>query len=221
MPRMEGSVSEWLSALRGGSSDAARRLWERYYERILRLVQRHLRNSGETFAAPLDDEQLALDAFDRFCAAWQKGQFPELSSRQQLWPLLVAITLNRVRDGQRAEAAQKRGANQPLIRESQLRGQGEDSSMVGMDQLPSRLPRPDFAALMADECRRLLALLNDAELEQLAQWKLEGLTDDEAAAQLGYSRRSIQRMLSLIRLTWQEYLHPSAVADVPEEAGGV
>jgi DNA-directed RNA polymerase specialized sigma24 family protein len=89
-----------------------------------------------------------------------------------------------------------------------------------MDQLPSRLPRPDFAALMADECRRLLGLLNDAELEQLALWKLEGLTDDEAAAQLGYSRRSIQRMLSLVRRTWQEYMPPSALADVTKEAGG-
>lgn len=219
---MDGSVSGWLLALRRGNPEAARGLWDRYYGRIMRLVQRYLRSAREPSVTTLDDEQLALDAFERFCAAWQKGRFPQLNTREQLWPLLVAITLNRVRDGLRTEAAQRRGANQPLIRESQSRSSPEDSSVLGLDRFPSPQPPPDLVALIADECRRLLALLSDPELEQLALWKLEGLTDSEAAARLGYSRRSIQRMLSVIRLTWHQYLQPRtlAMADMPQEVGG-
>jgi DNA-binding CsgD family transcriptional regulator len=36
----------------------------------------------------------------------------------------------------------------------------------------------------------------------VALMKLEGLTNDEIAGRLGYSRRTIQRMLSLIRDVW-------------------
>jgi hypothetical protein len=38
----------------------------------------------------------------------------------------------------------------------------------------------------------------------VAQWKLEGYTNDEIAARLGCVRRSVERMLQLIRHLWQE-----------------
>jgi len=46
-------------------------------------------------------------------------------------------------------------------------------------------------------------LLNDPELEKVAVLKLEGYSNDEVAQELGYTRRTIQRMLNLIRVLWQ------------------
>ena len=55
---------------------------------------------------------------------------------------------------------------------------------------------------MADEYRRLLALLDDPELVSVACWKLEGYTTDEMADKLGYVSRTIERKLQVIRTIW-------------------
>jgi predicted DNA-binding protein (UPF0251 family) len=57
---------------------------------------------------------------------------------------------------------------------------------------------------MAETCRQLLDSLQDEELQQVAIWKLEGLTDDEVAAKLGSCRRTVQRMLRSIRTVWSQ-----------------
>ena len=58
--------------------------------------------------------------------------------------------------------------------------------------------------MMSEECRRLLRVLNDPELEGVVLLKLEGFSNDEIAKQFGYSRRTIQRMLALIRDLWSQ-----------------
>ena len=42
-------------------------------------------------------------------------------------------------------------------------------------------PTPEFAALVADECRRLLDRLGDPQLQSIALWKMEGYTNAEIA----------------------------------------
>ena len=71
-------------------------------------------------------------------------------------------------------------------------------------QQVSQAPSPEFAAMMSEECRRLLRVLNDPELEGVVLLKLEGFSNDEIAKQFGYSRRTIQRMLALIRDLWSQ-----------------
>ena len=63
-------------------------------------------------------------------------------------------------------------------------GDGDD---VDLDQILSREPSPDFAAQVAEEWRRLLGLLGDAELETVALRRIEGYTVEEIAAQVGYA----------------------------------
>src|SRR5262245_6241781 len=64
-------------------------------------------------------------------------------------------------------------------------------------------PIPEFAAMMAEECQRLLDALDDDALRQVALSRMEGYTNDEIAAQLGCARRTIARRLELIRKTWE------------------
>ncbi len=52
---------------------------------------------------------------------------------------------------------------------------------------------------MADEGEQLLRSLNDPNLQQVVLWKLEGVSNDEIAAKMKVTRRTVQRVLTFIR----------------------
>jgi DNA-directed RNA polymerase specialized sigma24 family protein len=70
------------------------------------------------------------------------------------------------------------------------------------------VPTPEFAAMMAEECRRLLEGLDNADQETLAVAKMEGYTNEEIAKRLACSVRTVERQLRLIRKKWQEEQSP-------------
>jgi hypothetical protein len=63
-------------------------------------------------------------------------------------------------------------------------------------------PTPEFAVLVAEEFRRLIGLLPDADLRALAVWKMEGHSNDEVAARWGCVPRTVERRLRVIRSVW-------------------
>jgi DNA-directed RNA polymerase specialized sigma24 family protein len=101
------SVSGWLVQLEGGDDVAAEKLWERYFRRLVGLARTKLRDTPRQAA---DEEDVALSAFDSFCRGTQEGRFPRLNDRDDLWRLLVAITVRKAIDLTRHERRQKRAA---------------------------------------------------------------------------------------------------------------
>jgi DNA-directed RNA polymerase specialized sigma24 family protein len=71
------------------------------------------------------------------------------------------------------------------------------------------LPATNFEEV-SQECLELIAALNDPHLERVAILKFEGYTNDEIALTLSRTRRTIQRMLNLIRDIWEKELHPGS-----------
>jgi DNA-directed RNA polymerase specialized sigma24 family protein len=69
-------------------------------------------------------------------------------------------------------------------------------------------PTPEFAARVAEECRRLLDRLGDDELRAVATAKLEGYSNEEIAGQRGCVVRTVERRLRIIRGLWQEGVAP-------------
>jgi DNA-directed RNA polymerase specialized sigma24 family protein len=65
-----------------------------------------------------------------------------------------------------------------------------------------REPTPDFAAQVAEECRRLLGLLPEDDLRAIALAKMEGRDHEEIAARLGCAPQTVQRKLGRIRSLW-------------------
>ena len=88
-------------------------------------------------------------------------------------------------------------------RAQEERDAGKESEDDCIDRVLSREPDPKFAAEMAEECRRLLRKLADAELEAVALRRMEGYTVEEIAVQLGRAPRTEKRWLAMIRDIWQ------------------
>ncbi|MFO0881706.1 MAG: ECF-type sigma factor [Gemmataceae bacterium] len=185
------SVSVWLEQLQIGQLDAAQQIWERYHLRLLRLARKKLPGFARRAS---DEEDVALSAFHSFCQAVDQGRFPRLRDRHNLWALLVTLTERKALAHLEREQAAKRGGGA-------VRG---DSVLIHVQDLTGPEPTPEFVAGMVEECERLLALLDarEPELRLIAQWKLEGYTNEEIAAKTGRSLATIERKLTLIRSLW-------------------
>ena len=192
----QGSVTRWIADLKDGQSAAVQPLWERYFSCMVELARLRLRSTRHKDGGS-DEEDAALSAFDSLCAGLGRGQFPKLADRDDLWRLLVVITTRKVQAQLRRHLRQKRGGGQvrPV---SELDACDSDED----DLLASALgtePTPEFAAMVAEEYRRLLDRLDDDVLRKVAILRMEGHTSDEIGAQLGCARRTVARQLALIR----------------------
>jgi DNA-directed RNA polymerase specialized sigma24 family protein len=194
----DGSVTRWFGLLQAGDPAAAQQLWERYFRRLVGLARLKLRDAPRRAAG--DEEDVALSAFASFCRHAEQGRFPQLSDRDNLWRLLVVITVRKAKHLVRDATRKKRGGGNQLVSED---ADGLDEEAV-LRQVLSREPTPDMAMQFAEEYRSLLRRLDDRELEAIAQLRMEGYSVEEIAHKLGYAARSIKRKLRLIRDIWQE-----------------
>ncbi len=62
----KGSVSRLLGPLQQGNSDAVQVVWQRYFLKLAQLARKVLRQSR---LRAVDEEDIALCAFDSFCCS--------------------------------------------------------------------------------------------------------------------------------------------------------
>jgi DNA-directed RNA polymerase specialized sigma24 family protein len=189
----DGSVTTWLEGLKAGDPAAAKPLWERYFQRLVAIARSHLKTVSRAAA---DEEDVALSAFDSFCRAAAQGRFPRLDDRDDLWHILLVITSRKAAGLIRRESRQKRGGRAARAGEDAL------ASVAGGE------PPPGFVAEVTEECRRLLGLLGDGQLRQVAIWKMEGYTNAEIARLLDRSVPTVERKLAAIRAVWEREVNP-------------
>lgn len=198
----DGSVTHLICLLKGNASQddvdfATRGLLNRYFERLVRLARARLSASSSRAS---DEEDLALSAFQSFYSSAAAGRFPRLEDRDDLWKLLVTITGRKAINQVRREHRLKRGGGH-VVSTTTLVGEQEDDPLT---RIVDSEPTPEFAALVADEYRRLLESLEDVDLRRIAQMKLEGYTNKEIADHLVYSERKVERKLAIIRRLWDD-----------------
>jgi DNA-directed RNA polymerase specialized sigma24 family protein len=201
--RNGGSITGFLGDLKDGDQAAAQPLWEHYFSKLVVVARSKLRRMRKT-TADEDEEDAALSAFNSFCAGAARGKFPQLADRDDIWRLLVVITARKAMAQANRAGRQKRGGGR-VVEEAALVGRGLDGSegsLAGLERIAAQGPSPEFAAMMAEECRRLLDALEDDSLRQVALSRMEGYNSDEIAQQLGCARRTVARRLDLIKKTW-------------------
>ncbi len=188
----EPDITAWLRNLEAGHDAAAQRLWEVFFERLVRLAEGRMRAADRRVT---DAEDIALSAFASFCRGAENQRFTQLFDRHGLWRLLVSITIHKLSHARRDQNRLKRGGN---FRQFEATDDSADSRSV-VDQIISREPTPEFAAEVTEEYSRWMQALGSEELVQLAEWKLEGFTNDEIAAKWDRTTRTVERKLNLIR----------------------
>src|SRR5262249_13221649 len=147
----ENSVTQWVNDLKAGDrGEAARLLWQRYFERLARLAQGRLQRAAR---GPADGEDVALSAFDSFFQGVAAGRFPHRGSRDDLWGVWVTIPARKAHT-QRRNGGRQKGGGGRVVGEGALAGSDPagDDFMV---QVVGNEPTPEFAAMMTDEYRRL------------------------------------------------------------------
>jgi RNA polymerase sigma factor (sigma-70 family) len=180
-------VTLWIRQLKGGQRAAVGLLLRRYFGRLVQLAGARLRAWPELAA---DDEDVALSAFKSLCLGAERGRFPQLDDRADLWRLLALLTVRKAID---------------LLRRQRAPGQDGE---VDVEQLLGREPPPELAAELAEEYRRLLDRLDDPQLQAIALWKVEGYANEEIARKLDCGLRSVERKLHRIRTLLQEEAPP-------------
>jgi DNA-directed RNA polymerase specialized sigma24 family protein len=193
-----GSVTSWIVQLKRGDHEAAQKLWERYYARLVALARGKLARSRR--GADADEEDAVLSAFDTFCTSAARGRFPILRDRDDLWRLLMIITLRKVSDQVARQGRKKRGDGRVL--NASVLVEGPDDSTQALEVIVGRDPSPEVAATVAEEFERLLDSLPDDAIRQIAVWRLEGYTREEIAQRMDCSPRTVAYKVELIRKTW-------------------
>jgi DNA-directed RNA polymerase specialized sigma24 family protein len=191
MMSSSGSITYWVERLKNGDHLAAQKLWEGYFQQLVGLARHKLQGMSRRAA---DEEDVALSAFHSFCQGAERGQFPKLADREDLWQLLVLITARKALDLKQYERRQKRGGGVGPVEPA--------PDLQALEEIISREPTPEFAAQVADECQALLSRLGDPALQSIALWKMEGYSTEQIACRLNCVPRTIERKLKLIRRYW-------------------
>jgi RNA polymerase sigma factor (sigma-70 family) len=183
---------------------AASLIWQRYFRDLLDLARKNLDKQVRRRA---DEEDVLQSMFRSFCARQVRGEF-DLADRDELWRLLVTITLRKARNTARDHHRERRD----IARERTQSAQADDNSSCpgwALEQMDASAPSPAEAAVLNEALERRLASLDDAELRQIALWRLEGFANREIADRLDCTERSVERRLERIRSRWTSYVDVS------------
>ncbi len=196
----EGSITALLSGIQQGDPAALGALVPRCFPDLVRFARQQLREMRRGTA---DENDVALSALNSFCQAAVAGHFPDLADRHDLWRLLLTMTARKAEDTIRHEARQRFGGGR-VGSESALDSDETVFDAPGLAQVGADISTSEFATMMSKEFVRLLALLGDEERQRIAVAKMEGCSNEEIAAQLRCSVRTVEFRLQLIRRKWKE-----------------
>jgi DNA-directed RNA polymerase specialized sigma24 family protein len=188
-----GSVTRWSAGLHSPDlrtrEEAARQIWERYSPRLAGLVRRRL---AAQIRRREDENDVLQGMFHSFYRLRRAADTP-LASRDDLWRLLVRITLCKVANTANFHRAACRDVNREVHLST---GGSDDDRFPGwmLEAMEDRGP----TAEQAEEVERLLHGLPD-NLRQIVLWAVEGLTNKQIAARLGRCERTVELKRQQIR----------------------
>lgn len=192
--------TDLLQRVRQGDDEAIAKLWEDYYQQLVRIAASRLPGNLKRTG---DEEDIALSAFHSFIAGIRQDQFPDLRGPDNLWGLLITLTGRKVHAHLRHQTRKKRGGGS-VRGESVFLDRSGDQQGAGIGGVTGGAPTADLRTELAEECDRLLNQLPDEQLRQIAVMRMDGYLVDEIAGKLELSKRAVERRLQLIRRTWSE-----------------
>lgn len=194
----DASVTTWIKGLKQGDREAAEQLWVRYFDKLVAAAEKRLRSAQKR---AYDEEDVALSVFESLCQGAERGNFKQLSTRDDLWALLLALTHKKSVDRIRHETRVKRGGGR-VRGESVFAQRGNGFGAHRLRDLVSQAPTPELIALLREQHQDLMDSLPNETLRQVARLRLEGYSVKEIATEFEYTTRWAERKLQLIREIW-------------------
>lgn len=183
-------VSHWIDQVKIGDSSAANGLWQHYFDRLVSSVRQRLYGQNRAVS---DEEDIVLSVFESFYSAVQKGRFPDLCDRDDLWRLLLRMSARKVVDKRRHDQRQRRGGEVQIHSLDKKTDENHIIEAIGDE------PTPQMVLMMQESVEKLFSHLGVGQLRDLAGAKLEGYSNAELAERFECSERTIERRLHLIR----------------------
>lgn len=176
---LEYNAEELLERIRKSDESAATELFDRYVGRMIELAGSRL---SPKLARRIDPEDVIQSACRSFFRQAREGGY-WLNDGHDLWSLLAAITVNKVRKAVKRHNAAMRSVacEESAARDSVLRAIQPESL--------ARDPSPEEAAILVEETQTTLHGLTDLQ-RQILELRLQGCTIEETARRAACSERT-------------------------------
>lgn len=187
---------DWLGNLAAGEPDAVNEFWQRYGESLQRVAERQIASWLRQRVDPEDVVQSACRTFFRRAG---EGNF-SLESKDDLWRLMLTITLNKVRMQARFHTRNRRSVS----RERAL-PEAQSLQPSEWDDAIEKIDLKDLLEAAFSE--------HDDERKRVLQLWLDGHTQKEIASDVGCSERTVRRIQDRIRNDLSSYLEANPTDD--------
>jgi RNA polymerase sigma-70 factor (ECF subfamily) len=192
------SDSSLVRRFRAGEQDAATALYRRYAERLQRLAQR---NTALDLTRRFDADDVVQSVFRTFFRRVQSGLY-DLPAGDELWRLLLVISLNKIRTLAVYHRAQKRSVAATAGPDAALIGQLADSTADDLALSSLKMVIDEVLSDLPEVQRTIIVR------------RIEGCQVEEIATETGRSKRTIERVLQDFRQRLK------GIIDAPGEHGG-
>jgi RNA polymerase sigma factor (sigma-70 family) len=175
-----------IAQFKAGSESAARELFDRYCERLMRLARRRI---GQRMSSRVDPEDILQSAFRTFFVRVRNDEF-SFHQEDDLFKLLVRLTVRKTLRQIAFHRAEKRNPARETAQPT------SDADILL--QISSPDPTPEVEVALVDEFTQFLGRLAPLDRDVLGL-KLQGYSTVEIAERLGSYDRKIRRILDRIQ----------------------
>jgi len=178
-----------LRQIRHGDQDAATQLYNRYASRLLSLARSGL---SADLAQRVDGDDIVQSVFGSLFRRVSNGSY-DVPADEELWGLLLVITLNKIREKGVYHRAAKRDVRQTASDD------GIDRSLAALSS------ESEAASVLRMSVEEALGRLPEQH-RNVIRLRMEGYEVAEIAQATGRAKRSVERMLQEGRAWLSELL---------------
>jgi RNA polymerase sigma-70 factor (ECF subfamily) len=184
----ELSFDSLMVRLRSGDQAAAAEIYRLFTHRLIALARTHLHRR---LRGKVDPEDVLQSVYRSFFIRQANSQF-EIRNWDGLWGLLATITLRKC-----GHCLEHFEAGCRDVRREEPRRSAADDSSASWEAI-ARDPTPSEAVVLAETLEEVMRGLTDSH-RQMIQLSLQGYSAAEISAEVGYTIRTVQRVLERVR----------------------
>jgi len=181
------SFDDLMARLRAGDEDAAAQVFHRFAQRLIGLARSRL---DRRLRPKMDPEDVLQSVYRSFFRRHAGGQL-QVSGWDSLWSLLTVITVRKCGRWLKRFHTDRRDIS------AEVPSPAGGAAAAGWEGL-AREPTPLEAAMLAETVADLLRGRDERERE-IVTLTLQGADMAEIAAQVGRTRRTVQRVLKRVK----------------------